>query len=361
MLFREIIGQENLKAHLINSVKENRIPHALLLWGNEGCGKLALALATAQYLQCENRQEHDSCGVCPTCRLMQNLTHPDLHFAFPITKEGSKTVCNDFMNSWREKVIENPYFSYKEWINTISNEKQGLIYSNESEEILRKLSLKSYSNGYKIMIIWLAEKMHETCANKLLKLIEEPPENTIFILISEQPDIILPTIISRSQMIHVPVIDEVSLSKVVGNNIAHIANGNYIKALELSKEEYSNTDNLENYRSLMLCAYSKDLLTLRNWTESMASRSREYIKDFLSYTQFITRECFIAHLQNSSLNYMISSEQAFSDKFKRFLTVDNIENIMELFNKASRDISQNVNTKIVLFDLGINLMTQIKK
>ena len=134
MLFREIIGQENLKAHLINSVKENRIPHALLLWGNEGCGKLALALATAQYLQCENRQEHDSCGVCPTCRLMQNLTHPDLHFAFPITKEGSKTVCNDFMNSWREKVTENPYFSYKEWINTISNEKQGLIYSNESEE-----------------------------------------------------------------------------------------------------------------------------------------------------------------------------------------------------------------------------------
>lgn len=361
MLFREIIGQENLKAHLINSVKENRIPHALLLWGNEGCGKLALALATAQYLQCENRQGHDSCGVCPTCRLMQNLTHPDLHFAFPITKEGSKTVCNDFMNSWREKVTENPYFSYKEWINTISNEKQGLIYSNESEEILRKLSLKSYSNGYKIMIIWLAEKMHETCANKLLKLIEEPPENTIFILISEQPDIILPTIISRSQMIHVSVIDEVSLSKVVGNNIAHIANGNYIKALELSKEEYSNTDNLENYRSLMLCAYSKDLLTLKNWTESMASRSREYIKDFLSYTQFITRECFIAHLQNSSLNYMISSEQAFSDKFKRFLTVDNIENIMELFNKASRDISQNVNTKIVLFDLGINLMTQIKK
>jgi DNA polymerase-3 subunit delta' len=211
------------------------------------------------------------------------------------------------------------------------------------------------------MIIWLAEKMHETCANKLLKLIEEPPENTIFILISEQPDIILPTIISRTQMIHVPVIEEEAIAKVVGNKIAHIANGNYVKALEISKEEYSNTENLENYRTLMLCAYSKDLLTLKNWIESMASRSREYIKDFLSYTQFITRECFIAHLQNSSLNYMIASEQAFSDKFKRFLTVDNIENIIELFDKANRDISQNVNTKIVLFDLGINLMTQIKK
>ena len=361
MLFRDIIGQEKLKAHLISCVQDKRIPHALLLWGNEGCGKLALALATAQYLQCENKQENDSCGVCQSCRLMQSLTHPDLHFAFPITKDGSKTVCNDFMDSWREKIIESPYFSYKGWIDTISNEKQGLIYSNESEEILKKLSLKSYSNGYKIMIIWLAEKMHETCANKLLKLIEEPPENTIFILISEQPDIILPTIISRTQMIHVPVIEEEAIAKVVGYNIAHVANGNYIKALEISKEKYSNTDNLESYRTLMLCAYSKDLLSLKNWTEAMASGSREKIKDFLSYTQHITRECFISHLQNSSLNYMIASEQAFSDKFKRFLTVDNIENIIELFDKANRDISQNVNTKIVLFDLGINLMTQIKK
>lgn len=361
MLFRDIIGQENLKAQLVSSVKEGRIPHALLLWGNEGCGKLALALAIAQYLQCENRQENDSCGVCPSCRLMQKLTHPDLHFAFPITKEGSKTVCNDFMDSWREKVIENPYFSYKGWINTISNEKQGLIYSNESEEILRKLSLKSYSNGYKIMIIWLAEKMHETCANKLLKLVEEPPENTIFILISEQPDIILPTIISRSQMIHVPVIEEQTLAKHVGAHTAHIANGNYVKALEVSQENEDGDDNLNNYRTLMLCAYSKNLLTLKNWTEAMASGSREKIKDFLSYTQHITRECFIAHLQNSSLNYMTNTEQAFSDKFRRFLTVENIENIIELFDKANRDISQNVNTKIVLFDLGINLMTQIKK
>ena len=211
------------------------------------------------------------------------------------------------------------------------------------------------------MIIWLAEKMHETCANKLLKLIEEPPENTIFILISEQPDLILPTIISRSQMVHVPVIDEDTLSKHVGQYVAHIANGNYVKALEVSQASEDSDDNLNNYRTLMLCAYSKNLLTLKNWTEAMAGKSRENIKDFLSYTQYITRECFISHLQNSSLNYMTNSEQAFSDKFKRFLTVDNIENIIELFDKANRDISQNVNTKIVLFDLGINLMTQIKK
>lgn len=361
MLFRDIIGQDNLKTQLINCVKENRIPHALLLWGNEGCGKLALALALSQYLQCENKGDNDSCGVCPSCRLMQNIAHPDLHFAFPITKEGSKNICNDFMDSWRAKILESPYFSYKNWIDTISNEKQGLIYSNESEEILRKLSHKSYSNGYKIMIIYLAEKMHETCANKLLKLIEEPPENTIFILISEQPDLIIPTIISRSQMIHVPVIKEEDLAQVVGNKIAHIACGNYIKAQELSKEEYSNSENLENYRQLMLCAFSKDLLVLKNWTETISSKSREYIKNFLLYSQFITRECFIAHLQNSNMNYMIDSEQLFADKFRKFLTVDNIEKIMELFNNASRDINQNVNTKIILFDLGINLMTLIKK
>lgn len=361
MLFRDIIGQENLKKHLIKSVNENRIPHAMLLWGKEGCGKLALALALAQYIQCENKQDNDSCGECPSCKLIKNLTHPDLHFAFPITKEGSKTVCNDFMKDWREKILENPYFSYKQWIATISNEKQGLIYNNESEEILRKLSLKSYTNGYKIMIIWLAEKMHETCANKLLKLIEEPPEKTIFILISEQAELILPTIVSRTQMIHVPVIQEEELAKIIGEKPAHIACGNYIKAIEVSKEEYNNTDNLANYRTLMLCGYSKDLVSLKEWTESMASTSRENIKNFFEYSQFISRECFISNLQNATITYMTDNEQAFSEKFKRFLTVDNIENIIELFDNANRDISQNVNTKIVLFDLGIKLMTQIKK
>jgi DNA polymerase-3 subunit delta' len=174
-------------------------------------------------------------------------------------------------------------------------------------------------------------------------------------------DAIIPTILSRTQMIHVPVIEESALANVFGNKIAHIANGNYIKALEISKQEYSNSENLEIYRALMLCAFSKDLIALKNLTESISGKSREFIKNFLNYAQFITRECFISHLQNASLNYMEDSETAFADKFKRFLNVENIENIMELFNTASRDINQNVNTKIVLFDLGINLMTQIKK
>ena len=209
MLFREIIGQERVKAQLRKSAQEGLIPHAQLFTGPEGVGKLQLAIAYAQYLACPNRTSEDACGVCPTCLQYQKLQHPDLHFAFPIVKTDAGDVCDDFFEPFRELLLNKGYFNLEDWYTALGVEtKQGMIYEKESSEILRKLSLKSFGDGYKVMIIWQPEKMNATCANKLLKLLEEPPEMTLFILVSEHPEMLLSTILSRVQQIQIPRLSE---------------------------------------------------------------------------------------------------------------------------------------------------------
>ena len=186
MLFSDIIGQELIKEQLRQTVRAQRLPHAQLFSGAEGVGKLPLALAYAQYINCENRNENDSCGVCPSCVKYNKLIHPDLHFVFPVIKPAgrSSVVCDDFINEFRAMVLENKHFSLNDWYARISGDaKQGMIYANESQEIIRKLNLKTYESEYKIMIIWLPEKMNNQCANKLLKILEEPPEKTVFLLV----------------------------------------------------------------------------------------------------------------------------------------------------------------------------------
>ena len=201
MQFKDIIGQESVKRRLRESVREGRVPHAQLFCGPSGVGKLQLAIAYAQYLACPNRTEEDSCGECPSCRQISQLQHPDLHFAFPITTADGldKPVCDDFLALFRRMVLERGYFDMDDWHGLLNDElkgvqtKQLLIYERESSEILRKLSLMSFGEGYKTMIIWLPEKMNETCANKLLKILEEPPEQTLFVLVSDEPQRLLPT------------------------------------------------------------------------------------------------------------------------------------------------------------------------
>ena len=251
MLFSQIIGQQDIKQRLIHTVANQRIPHAQLFRGSEGVGKLGLAIAYAQYICCENRSEKDSCGICPSCVKYKKLAHPDLHFVFPVIKPGNRTsvVCDDFIGEFREQIFKSPYFSVNDWYATISDDaKQGLIYSNESEEIMRKLSLKTYESEYKIMIIWLPEKMHGTCANKLLKILEEPPEKTVFLLVSNEPDQIITTILSRTQHIHVPRLAEndivvtllhdndLDISQDEALSIARISNGSYLNALSALNE-----------------------------------------------------------------------------------------------------------------------------
>ena len=382
MQFKDIIGQEEVKQRLRLSVQEGRIAHAQLFYGQAGVGKLRLAIAYSQYLACENRTEDDSCGQCPSCLQYAKLQHPDLHFAFPIIKEktGRETVCNDFIGQFRNLVLTRQYFSQNDWYAAIGAEnKQGVIYEAESGEILRKLSLKSYGNGFKTTIIWLPEKMHPACANKLLKIIEEPPEKTLFLLVSEEPEKLLATILSRTQQIHIPNLDDNAivnallsnnddLSTADAKNIAHIANGSWLKAIQTVETNEETLTNLEMFTSLMrnswLVGMKKkydSLMMLRDWSTKMAAAGREVQKSFLTYAQSQIRENYIRNLSQSQLNYQTSAEEQFSERFAPFINERNVEQLLEQFTTAQQQIEQNGNARIVFFDLCLQTIVLIKR
>jgi DNA polymerase III subunit delta' len=385
MLFSEIIGQQDIKARLVRTVVEQRIPHAQLLRGPAGVGKLGLAIAYAQYICCENKTATDSCGTCPSCVKYKKMAHPDLHFVFPVIKPTGKSsvVCDDFIAEFRSMVLQSPYFGVNEWYASISGDaKQGLIYSNESEEILRKLSLKTYESEYKIMIIWLPEKMHSTCANKLLKILEEPPEKTVFLMVSNEPDQIITTILSRTQHIHIPRLKEEEIVQALLKNddldierdaavyAANIGNGSYLSALAVLNEGDENKQNFERFVMIMRLAWQvgnkKDhasLKTLRKWADDMAAAAvgRERQRNFLVYAQRMTRENFIRNIQQPALNYLTSFESDFSQRFSVFINERNVEDLMTEFALAERHIDQNVNAKMVFFDLTLKVIMLLKR
>ncbi|MCQ2342304.1 MAG: DNA polymerase III subunit delta [Paludibacteraceae bacterium] len=371
MRFRDIIGQESVKQQLRLSVQKNRIPHAQLLCGPSGIGKLQLAIAYAQYIACQNRSEQDSCGVCPACLQYQNLQHPDLHFVYPIVKTDSADVCDDFAEQWRSIIIDKGYFSLEDWYAALgASTKQGMIYEKESEEILRKLSLKSFGNGYKVMIIWQPEKMNIACANKLLKLLEEPPQQTLFLLVSEHPEELLPTILSRLQRIVVPRLEEERLATLFAPDIAHIANGSYLAAQQITDLADENNQYFTDFVALMRRAWLvgvkqdyKALQELRQWSNDMADAKvgRERQKAFLQYTQKQVRENFIYNLHQPAMNYQTAEETDFSTKFAPFINAANVEPIMNELDKAERQIAQNGNAKMIFFDLCLQMIVLIKK
>ncbi len=385
MQFSKVLGQQAIKERLIRMVTDQRIPHAMLFRGAEGVGKLALAVAFARYVACENRTETDSCGVCPSCVKYEKLAHPDLHLVFPVIKPTNKSsvVCDDFVGQFRKFFIANPYAGVNDWLSMIADDaKQGMIYANESQEIIRKLSLKTYESDYKVMIIWLPERMNVVCANKLLKILEEPPEKTLFLLISNNPDEILTTILSRTQHLNIPRLkagDIVTalLSDPGRNitqhdalNIARIASGSFFAALNLLKEGDEKKQNFDRFVRLMRMAWQvgnqKDyaaLRSLKKWSDDMAASTlgREKQKGFLRYAQHMTRENFIMNMQKDELNYLNQDESAFSSRFARFIHERNVEELMREFSLAERHIEQNVNAKMVFFDLSLKLIMLLKK
>ncbi|MBO5817016.1 MAG: DNA polymerase III subunit [Paludibacteraceae bacterium] len=382
MLFREIIGQEEVKRLLRQGVRDGRIAHAQLFTGEMGIGKLPLALAYAQYVNCPHRTEEDSCGKCPTCLQYQNLQHPDLHFAFPIVKSDTGDVCDDFVDKFRSLILLQPYFDMNDWYRQMGIEtKQAIIYEKESSEIVRKLSLKSFGEGYKVMIIWQAERMNTECANKLLKLLEEPPQKTLFLLVSEHPDQLLTTILSRTQEIRVPRLGEETIKNALLANsenisdqmaadLAHIANGSYVAATKLLDQTKEQTQFFNDFVALMrnawLVGQKKNygaLLELKKWSLTMADakEGREKQKAFLQYAQKQIRENYIYNFHCPQMNYQTEAERNFSTNFAPYIHDGNVEKMMLELGKAEQQIGQNGNAKIIFFDLCLQMIVMVKK
>ncbi len=380
MLFRDIIGQDETKRQLRLAVREGRVPHAQLFTGISGIGKLQLALAYAQYLNCPHRTDEDSCGTCPTCMQYQHLQHPDLHFVFPLP--GAGDACDNYLEPWREILLNRRYFDLDDWYQAIGAEnKQGLIPQSEAQEIIRKLSLKAYGEGYKVVVIWQPEKMNTVAANKLLKLLEEPPAETVFLLVSDTPEQLLSTILSRVQTIRVPRLDEATIAAGLekegiepgkAKDIARIANGSYLSARKKAEAQETEQQELADFIALFRDAYTvgvlkdpqkkyESLKRLRQWSLDISAIGREKQKHFLQYAQQQVRENYIRNIGEEALNYQMDAERAFSAKFAPFIHNGNVELIMNQLDLAERQIEQNGNAKMIFFDLCLQMIVLIKK
>lgn len=376
MKFDRIIGQKLIIEKLVRSVWQERVSHAQVLAGPQGCGKLALAIAFAQFVSCENRLEADSCGTCPSCVKYEKLIHPDLHFVFPVIRSSpsSDPVSDNFIAEWRKLISESPYFNLNQWLSRIGvKNEQGLIYASEAGEIIKKLSLKTYESDYKVMIIWLPEKMHQATANKLLKMIEEPPAKTLFLLVSEEPDMVLPTIMSRCQFVRVPSIAKQDLKEELISNfdieerkaamLAHLSRGNFLRATGLIINDESRNNNLDNFIKLMRLAYQRDIPVLAEWTDEIAGSGRELQKSFLSFCLTQLRENYILNIGESSndLVYLEGDEANFAKKFSTFINDNNISELTKEFSLAHSHISANGNPKIIFLDLSLKVCALLRR
>lgn len=372
MRFSDVIGQDDAKEHLRRLVNGGRMPHALLFSGNAGVGQLPLAIATAQYICCERRSETDSCGECPSCVKFGKLSHPDLHFTFPIVKSAEKKVevCDDMIELFRQYVSMNPYISVNAWFAGACGGKAGMIYAREGDEIIRKLSFKPYESSCKVMVIWAPELMKEECANHLLKFIEEPPENTLFFLATDDEERILGTIRSRCQRIALPPVDMQSLTRAASERFslggaeatlfARLASGSWGRLCEEVKRNDDETAYFELFKQMMRLAWTLDVREIKQWSEKMAAMGRDEQKQFLQTAQHEVRENFISHLGNPQLIYMNADEALFSAKFARFINERNVERIMSELELAENQIEQNVNSKIVFFHMMFSLYRLLK-
>lgn len=371
MLFKDVINQKSLKKQLINEVKEDRISHAQLFLGKPGYGGLPLALSFVQYILCENRSNDDSCGVCSSCIKVQKLQHPDVHFSFPTVQAITKTSDSEFP-SWKEMVFNNPYFNLNQW--THKSDPKGrkpIISKHQSEEIVKKLSLKSFEGGYKISIVWMAEHMNTVCANKLLKIIEEPPANTLFLLLAESQDQIMPTILSRTQIVKIKQLEEGSISGYLKQNgvdneetiksITSRAQGDLLKALEMASSEGNQNENRGRFIELMRVCYKKEVLSMMSWAEKMSKLGREEQKQFINYSLYMIRQSLMKNYTDEQLMRASAEEKDFLKKFAQFITGNNILDFTNLFNDSHYHVERNAHAKMLFTKITFEIMRYIHK
>ncbi len=385
MQFRDVIGQEPLKESLRRMVAAGRVSHAQLFTGAEGNGALPLAMAFAQYINCTDPRDGDACGVCASCVQMNQLAHPDVHFVFPVNKsksaeavggaEGDKPISDQFIAAWREQVLQaDPpgYFSEQEWYRTIEiDNKQGNISRHEADRILKKLSFKAFESRYKIVIVWLPERMNAAAANALLKILEEPWENTLFLLVSEAPEQLLATIRSRTQPVNVPAVatDEVSkwlqtamhIPAEQADVLARISFGNILEAKRLAEEKEDADEDFDLFVRLMRLSYEDRHLQLLEWAEEAAALNREGQKAFLENTLRLLRDAYMLSMGMPEVAYLHGKELAFVEKFAPFVNNRNIEALVAETQRTVGDIARNGNPKIVFAHYALTVSKLVNR
>lgn len=362
MLYEQIVGQKEAKQRLLKMVNEERVPHALLFAGKDGSGNLPAAVAFAQHLYCTNKTVQGPCNECPSCHKVAKLVHPDLHLVFPIAKSKDVKSSNDLLKEFREIFLAKPYISLNDWFNELNAEnKQPIIPVEEANDILKKLSYTSYEGSYKMMIIWQPEKMNQEAANKLLKILEEPPEKTIFVLVSNHPDQLLATIISRVQQIPFYNCSESEITEALIANYkvnpetarqsAMLATGNYAEAVSLLTHNEESVSFLSNFQGFMRLALKFDCTKALQWIDENAASGREKQKQFFQYGLEVFRDCLMYNYGNRDLVRLSGQEKQFLEKFAPFVNQKNYERLIEEFNSNYYYIERNANPKILFMDL----------
>ena len=376
MRFSDVIGQSAVKQRLIQSVRENHVSHAQLFLGPAGSGKLPLALAYAQYILCPNRTETDSCGVCPTCQKMQKLVHPDLHFVVPTatTKKIKSNPESDlFMEEWREYVIQNQgYVDTSSWYTFLDVEnKQGYMSVRDAASLLRKLSMKSYEGEYKIAIIWMAEKMRVDTANKLLKLLEEPPEKTVFLLIAEDQEELLATIKSRTVLVKIPsigineiekaLVERLGCAEQQAHNAAMISEGDWNTARHSIWESEDRTYFFTTFQQWMRLCFRAAYSELIDFSGNIKGIGREKQKELLNYGLRIIRNSLLFNNNLADIVMLPEDEKVFNSKFAPFVNPANLAQIANLFEEAIRQIERNGYAPLIFTDVSFKMIGLLKK
>lgn len=381
MRFSEVIGQREAIGRLLQLVDEQRVPHALMFTGPAGCGKLALALAFASYLLGERHDGRSllasDSGVANAEAMLAKWQHPDLHFSYPVirpkgTSSEHKVTSDDFAKEWRTLLGKSPYFTMDQWMTAMNAEnQQAVIYEAESDALTHELNMKPALGGYKVSVVWLPERMNVTCANKLLKLLEEPPSQTVFLLVSEEPDRLIETIRSRVQRFDMRRIDQADMEQALAgrrgldpdtaHRVAHTACGNWLKAMEELDSDSENRLFFGLFVNLMRQAYMRDVKGLKAWTDNVAAMGREKQRRMLTYFLHLVRENFMFNFNQPDLNYMTQDETDFSRQFARFINERNVVEMAEALQLTHRDIGQNANAKIQFFNLALNIIILLRR